>query len=204
MAERSAREGAGVVGSAERVRLGQTRSECAETPGGIFDEVQIPSERAEVVLSSGRRVELEAAPEMDRITVRAPGGRVVVRLGITERGARLELDGDDLELAAAGKLTVAARDLELRAERDLELHAGRDVTERVSGRRHARIEGAERVEAGQIELQANAEAVRVRAIEHIALDGEHIGLNDEPCLQPFAWSALANGPPQDAEKEGDS
>ncbi|MBW2525163.1 MAG: hypothetical protein JRI23_13350 [Deltaproteobacteria bacterium] len=168
---------------------------------GVLGSVELPSDHADVVLSSGRRVELRTARGADHITVRAPGGRVVVRLGVTERGARLELDGDDLELATPGKLTFAAEDIELRAQRDLALHAGRDVTERVAGSRHARIEQAERVEAGQIELQANTEAVRVRAIEHIALDGEHIGLNDDPCPQPFPWSAIADGPSAAPEGE---
>jgi len=33
--------------------------------------------------------------------------------------------------------------------------------------------------------------VGVRAMGRIALDGEHIGLNDDPLPQPFAWSASA-------------
>jgi hypothetical protein len=37
----------------------------------------------------------------------------------------------------------------------------------------------------------------VRALGRIALDGEHVGLNDDPLPRPFAWSAIAEGP--DAE-----
>jgi hypothetical protein len=29
-------------------------------------------------------------------------------------------------------------------------------------------------------------------MKKIALDGEHIGLNDDPLPQPFPWSALAD------------
>jgi hypothetical protein len=36
--------------------------------------------------------------------------------------------------------------------------------------------------------------VGVRAMGRIALDGEHIGLNDDPAPQPFGWSEIAGGP----------
>jgi hypothetical protein len=67
----------------------------------------------------------------------------------------------------------------------------------VAGDHHVRVGGDERVEAANVQLQANAGAVAVRALGRIALDGEHIGLNDDPLPQPFAWSAIAAGP--DAE-----
>jgi hypothetical protein len=48
-----------------------------------------------------------------------------------------------------------------------------------------------------VELQANQGGVSVRAMEKIALDGERIGLNDDPAPQPFPWSAIAGGPEKD-------
>jgi hypothetical protein len=59
------------------------------------------------------------------------------------------------------------------------------------------VAGDERVEAMNVELQANQGGVSVRAMEKIALDGERIGLNDDPAPQPFPWSAIAGGPEKD-------
>jgi hypothetical protein len=61
----------------------------------------------------------------------------------------------------------------------------------VAGDHHVRVGGDERVEAANVQLQANAGAVGVRALGRIALDGEHVGLNDDQLPRPFAWSAIA-------------
>ena len=53
------------------------------------------------------------------------------------------------------------------------------------------------MEAANVEIQANTGAVGVRAMGRIALDGEHIGLNDDPAPQPFAWSGIADTPGHD-------
>jgi len=161
----------------------------ATATAALLDRVELPRREAEVLLSSGRRVDLEAGADGDRIRVRDPSGRVVLRVHLTEAGASLELEGD-VELNAPGRLTLAAEDIALHAARDLEISAGRDVRERVAGTRHARIDGAERLEAASVELQASEQAVSVRAMEGIRLDGEHIGLNDDPAPAPFSWSAI--------------
>jgi hypothetical protein len=44
------------------------------------------------------------------------------------------------------------------------------------------------LEAAAIEQQASEGGVAVRAAGRIALDGEHIGLNDDPSPEPFRWS----------------
>jgi hypothetical protein len=82
---------------------------------------------------------------------------------------------------------VAARSLRLAAG-DVSIDAGA-LRERVAGDHHVRAGGDERVEAANVQLQASTGAVGVRAMGRIALDGEHIGLNDDPLPQPFACSA---------------
>jgi hypothetical protein len=147
---------------------------------------------------------MSAGAEQDRITVRDPRGDLVLRIDFGAKGATLELGRPELELRASGKLTLAARDIALRAERDLELSVGRDVRETVAGARHTRVLGADRLEAEAVELQANVDSVRVRAMGAIALDGEHIGLNDDPCPHPFEWSAIARDGSTEARAEQDA
>jgi hypothetical protein len=72
------------------------------------------------------------------------------------------------------------------------LTAGGSLRETVAGDHHTRVKGAERVEASAVEVQANEGAVGVRAMGKIALDGEHVGLNDDPLPRPFGWSEIAD------------
>src|SRR5580704_3486799 len=108
--------------------------------------------------------------------------RDLVRIEVTDAGPSPRSPGASVEL-------VAARSLRLAAD-DVTIDAG-TLRERVAGDHHVRVGGDERVEAANVQLQASTGAVGVRAMGRIALDGEHIGLNDDPLSQPFAWSASA-------------
>jgi hypothetical protein len=176
--------------------FGRSRASAGTAEGlvvtqDVLDHVELPVSHAELVLTSGRSVELSAAAEEDRITVRNPDGKIVLRIGLCDAGAVLELCGPELELRAPERLTLAAKDIVLRAERNLELSVGRDLREIVAGVRHVEVQGPDRLEAAAVELQANEGSVCLRAMEAVKLDGEHIGLNDDPCPRPFAWSRIA-------------
>jgi hypothetical protein len=157
----------------------------------LFEAVDGPVQRACVALASGRRYELASDDDGDRLTVRSPGGAVLLELEMGERGPRLRFTEAEVELSAKRSLTLSAPRLSLHASEELAVECAGDVRERVAGDRHTRVRGHERLEAAAIELQASERAVRVRAMEAIRLDGEHIGLNDDPAPAPFAWSALA-------------
>ncbi|MBI4956356.1 MAG: hypothetical protein HY908_30345 [Myxococcales bacterium] len=168
-------------------------------PGGLspspspLDAVAAPVARADFVLTSGRRYELDAARGeggYDRLTVRGRGGEVVLEITVGERGPVLRFASCELEVEAARAVRVHAPEIELRAAETLRLESGGDLEERVAGGRHARVAGDDRLEAGAIQTQASRGAVEVRARDRIALDGEHIGLNDDPCPQPFGWTDL--------------
>ncbi len=160
----------------------------------LIDEIEGPTSAANVMLTSGRRYELEAGADADRLVVRARGGTVVLRIEVTDAGPVLSFSGASIDLEATGRLRLAAAEVSVEATGDVSLSAGGSLRERVGGDHHRRVEGSERVEAASVELQANVGAVGVRAAQRIALDGEHIGLNDNPAPQPFAWSAIAEGP----------
>jgi hypothetical protein len=146
----------------------------------LIDSVEAPVDAASVLLSSGRRVEVEAGGDADRIVVRSRGGEIVLRIAVGDEGPVLSFSSATIELEATKQLRLAAEDIHVEAKRDLR--------ETVGGMHHTRVAGDERLEAGRVELQANDGSVAVRAREHIALDAEHIGLNDEPLPAPFSWS----------------
>jgi hypothetical protein len=152
----------------------------ASASTSLLDQVEPAVDAASVLLSSGRRVDLEAGPDVDRLVVRARGGEIVLRIAVGDEGPVLSFSSATLDLEATKSLRLAAQDIHVEAKGDLR--------ETVGGTHHTRVAGDERLEATRVEVQANEGNVWVRAREHIALDAEHIGLNDDPLPAPFVWS----------------
>ncbi len=163
----------------------------------VLDAVAAPVAAGEMTLTSGRRYELVSATDGDRLLIRSRTGEVVLRIAVTDEGPVLTFSGAALELKSSRRLTLSADEIAIESRGDISLEAGGSMREHVAGDHHLRVEGDERVEAAKVELQANLCGVTVRAMEKIALDGEHIALNDDPAPQPFPWSAIVGGPEED-------
>lgn len=164
-----------------------------ETPRDLLDEIDVPVPSASVVLTSGRRYEVQAGEDADRLVIRARGGEVVLRVEVTDAGPVLSFSGASIDLEATRRLRVAAEEVSIEARGELALSAGGSLRETVGGDHHTRVAGDERLEAANVELQANTGGVGVRAMDRIALDGEHVGLNDDATPRPFGWSEIADG-----------
>ncbi len=158
----------------------------------LLDAVELGTQAERVTLRSGRRYELEAGSEADRITVRSASGSVLLRVTVGDDGPLLCFESAAIELSAHDRLTLSAPELTLTAE-DLKVQAG-SCEQQIEGNRHTHVRGEDRLEAGAVAVQASERGVALRAMEHIALDGEHIGLNDDPCPAPFEWSEIAETP----------
>lgn len=181
--------------------LGPSEPEARPTTAGALalEDVEAPASSETVTLTSGRRYELDAGRDADRVTIRARSGEVVLRIEVTDAGPVLSFSGATVELSAARRLHLAAPQVAIEAGEDLSLASGGALHERIAGDHHTRVGGDERVEAANVEVQANTGGVGVRAMGRIALDGEHIGLNDNPLPQPFGWSEIAGGPSEPEE-----
>jgi hypothetical protein len=164
------------------------------SPRTVLDEIETSVSNAAVVLASGRRYELEAGPnDADRLVIRARGGDVVLRIEVTDAGPVLSFSGASIDLQATQRLRLAAREVSVEATGDMTLSTGGSLKETVAGNHHTKVNGDERVEAANVQLQASEGDVGVRALGRIALDGEHVGLNDDPQPKPFEWSEIAGG-----------
>ena len=171
----------------------ETTAEPTDTTASLLDRIECPVPAAAVVLTSGRRYELEAGGDADRLVVRSRGGEVVLRIQVTDAGPVLSFTGASIDLEATRRLRLTAQEVSVEATGDVSLSAGGSLRETVAGDHHTKVAGDERIEAANVELQASTGAVGVRAQGRIALDGEHIGLNDDPSPKPFGWSAIDGG-----------
>lgn len=162
-----------------------------------------PSTSRTLVAPTGRTVELRTAGEVDQITVRAPGGALLLRFAVDDDGPILQVEGARIELAATKVLALEAEEISIAGRRGIQMHTEGELRADVGGDHHTSIGGQQRLEASAIEMQATADAgVQVRARGRIALDGEHIGLNDDPCPAPFEWSRQPTcaGTPEDDDE----
>lgn len=146
---------------------------------------------ASLMLTSGRTYELTAGDEADRLVVRARSGEVVLRIEITDTGPLLRFSGADVSFEGTARLSLRAGSVEVHAGEALVLRSDGALVEHVKGDRHARIDGEDRLEASSIAIQASEGSLCAKAQGDIRLDGDRIGLNDDPLPSPFPWSALA-------------
>ncbi len=113
-------------------------------------------------------------------------GSVVLQIVETPTGPMLKIRAPRIAFEAYDTIELRANTLRLESIGQLEIVAGRILTE--AAERSTTIAGADRLEAAEIEAQASSGALSLRAQAAISLDGEHIGLNDDPCPRPFVWS----------------
>ena len=165
---------------------------ATKDPLTLLDEVNEPVASAEVSLLSGRRYELEAGARADRVVVRSSKGEVILRIEVTDAGPVLSFSGAEVELVATRRLSLAGQEVSVHAAGDIAINAGGSLYERVEADHHTRVGGCERLEASQIEMQANEAGLVIKTMGAINLDGEHIGLNDDPVPRPFVWSAIGS------------
>jgi uncharacterized protein (DUF2345 family) len=182
--------------NAEGVRLAMAAMAAPESEGPdvqrLLRDVELPTRHAALTMASGRRYEVVTQEDgVDRLRIHAGGGQLVLAVEVTDAGPILRVTGAVLQLEASRSLRMAAPEIAFESSGATTLCAGGDLVTVVGGDQHTRVSGAQRSEARAIELQASDGHVAVRARERIALDGEHIGLNDDPLPQPFGWSAIA-------------
>lgn len=128
-----------------------------------------------IPLDSGYVMETDASDRPRDLCIRAPDGRVCLKVTLTPEGPRVELDSVSLSIAARGDLTMSCENMELRAEKDLALSAGGDVT--------LRAEGELSTEGLSQTIRASRGDVQVKANDDVALDGERIRLNSPRVLK---------------------
>jgi hypothetical protein len=185
--------GVGAPWASEPASVRPVAAEEPEASAGaaLLADVIEPCEAARVALTSGRTVEIESGGERDRIVVRAPRGEVVLRIEVTDAGPVLSFSSAEIELHSAGALRLDAATIEIASRGDVSIDAAGSLRQHVGGHLHTRVGADARLEAANVELLADDGHVDVLAIERVRLDGEHIGLNDNPAPRPFPWSRAA-------------
>ncbi len=170
--------------------------EPREGAESLLASVETGRERAEVVLASGRRYAMDSDAEGARLTIRSGKGLLLLCVLVTDRGPVLAFEGAELELRAARSLLLESDAITVRTK-TLRTEVEGDVSERIGGGRHTHVHASDQLEAAVIQAQASHGPIELRAAGRVAIDAEHIGLNDDPCPVPFGWSEIGNDEQED-------
>jgi hypothetical protein len=129
-------------------------------------------------LDSGRTLEVEPAGDgTDRVTVRAPDGRVELEVVLTERGPVLRFRAAEIALESQGALALRCQELDVHARGGIRQVAGGDLEQVVLGDAEMHVSGDLVSTARSARLESKRGDVRIRANDDVRLNGERVKLN---------------------------
>ena len=146
----------------------------AEHDGQLLDELLGWRQR----FPSGRSIEVEPAPDgSERVTIRGTGGNVELEVRLTDRGPVLSFRAAEMELAAAGRMSIECDQLDVRTSSGIRQHTGGDFEQIVSGNAQSFVRGDSESTAAATRIRAVRGNVEVRANDDVRLNGERVKLN---------------------------
>ena len=148
---------------------------------GAYSEPMSDDEKPEVLpsaltLASGFSLAVRPGA-VESLELKAPDGRVCVRIHLREGGPDVEIEAANLSVAAKGALQLTAKDVSIAASGDFNLHAGGAMT--------LAAEGAVVLRGHDHHLEATHGDIHLDANDDVRVDGERIRLNapDAPPLR---------------------
>ncbi|EYF08692.1 hypothetical protein [Chondromyces apiculatus] len=130
----------------------------------------------EMVLRSGYAVDVVDGGGHEVLRLRAPDGRICLKISLSPSGPEVELSSVGLSIVSDGDVRVACDRFEVAAKSGLTLATG--------GSLHARAEGDLETEAFAQRHRARSGDVALVANDDVTLDGERIRLNTPRPLEP--------------------
>ena len=122
---------------------------------------------ASLALPSGYSVNVDADGE--QLVVRAPGGKVCVRIALTPEGPQVEIEAGSIALRSAGESALSGSRLTLEGREGIVLRSGTDMS--------IDVDGAMRSTALEHHIEATTGNIHVEANDDVKVDGERIRLN---------------------------
>lgn len=186
---------------------GQSNVEAAAMPA-LLDGLEVTPVQSErhLITPHGRSVEVVDTGDNggERVSIRAPHGKLLLQIRFTDAGAVVELEQAELELTATKRLSLRSDEVVIDAGSKLSLRSGAQMRTEVQGNASSHVAGQERREAADLQLQSTAGGIDMRARDAIQLDGHHVGLNDRTTREMFEWTELdPEGEATRTHSEGD-
>lgn len=141
----------------------------------------------EIVLPSGRAIEVQSASDADVLRFRAPNGECVLTIHLTDAGPVVRVAGAALEVSATKRLSVDCEEFHLRASGTANIEVGGDLHERVGGSVQRVARGETSTEAQHVRVEARPGGIELRANDDVRVTGERVLLNSDDPPMPLSW-----------------
>jgi hypothetical protein len=144
--------------------------------GGMSDDEKPEVLPSALTLASGFSLAVRPGA-VESLELKAPDGRVCVRIHLREGGPDVEIEAANLSVAARGALQLTAKDVSIAASGDFNVHAGGAMT--------LAAEGAVHLRGYDHHLESTHGDIHLDANDDVRVDGERIRLNapDAPPLR---------------------
>ena len=163
------------------------------TPGGRRTsptKKRVKTATAKLLRSrSGYTVSAAAEAGGELLTLRAPDGRLCLKIVLLPEGPVVEVSAQSVRLATSGELRVDCERLAINVRKEAAIQAG-ELRQTIAGDVHLRAGGAIESEADRQHLRARLGDIALAANDDVCLDGERVRLNS-PKSAPPATGELA-------------
>jgi hypothetical protein len=126
--------------------------------------------------ASGRSLETAVGEGEDLVELRAPDGRLELRLRITPEGPVLEIDAAALRLSARD-ISVDCERFSVQAEQAVELQSQGEIVHRAHGDMTQQSLGELHLHGASTEIRATLGEMRLHANDDVRVNGERVRLN---------------------------
>jgi hypothetical protein len=149
-------------------------------PGTVATKQKRPA-----VLRSRAGYTIRAASDAggELVTLRAPDGRLCLKIALLPDGPVVEAYGQSLRLASAGELRLDCERLAINVRQEATIQAG-ELRQTVAGDVRVSAGGAIESEASRQHLRARVGDIALEANDDVCLDGERVRLNSPKSLPP--------------------
>ncbi|HEY0134349.1 MAG TPA: hypothetical protein VGB85_09725 [Nannocystis sp.] len=148
-----------------------------------------------LALSSGYSVESNESLSEGVLSIKAPDGRVFLKITLGADGPMVELQSASLSVAARGELTLDCQKLAINAAEGVAIRSGGDIVQVAQGDVRVVAGGVIDSEGHAQNLRARRGDVQLTANDDVALDGERVRLNSpKPGVHPREQMHAAAGP----------
>ncbi|MCY1060896.1 MULTISPECIES: hypothetical protein [Nannocystis] len=126
---------------------------------------------------AGYSLESLAGPRGDVLSIKAPDGKIFLKISLLPEGPAVELQSVSLAVAASGDLSLDCRRLAIHAEDGVAIRTGGDLVQVAQGDVRVAAGGVIDTEGHAQHLRARRGDVQLTANDDVALDGERVRLN---------------------------
>jgi len=128
-------------------------------------------------LKKGHRLAIHNKNECDIVSVRNAEGLTLFTIEVSDQGASLNIEAENINLVAAKKLNLSAADINITSNKELHITSEGNLFQQVKGNKTIKTHGENFETAKSHHIKAFLGDVKLSANDDVKLNGERVKLN---------------------------